>query len=363
MRDRSEVHVQKEIAYGLSPFRFVVIVAAMIILVIVMSRGSTGAVRTQLSHTPTRMPTLYTVVRVSDPKTSIHSTMRLLIVTAAVAIASSSLAAQQLPRPVFTDPPRDSAHPARMEVLHIPSGAVKINGVAYLASGAGVHPTLVLFHGLPGNEKNLDIAQAVRRNGWNAITVNYRGSWGSPGEFRFANNLEDADAVLAFLRDPGNARTFGLDTTRLVIAGHSMGGWVAALTAAHDRAILGAILISMADMSRIATATRPQAIALMADDMESLAGVTAESMADELLASGARWRIADRVTGLARVPLLVITSNDGLAPQSDALVRAVRAKGNTSVTTVHYPTDHSYSDKRIALESSIVEWLDRLPRR
>ncbi|MDO8912512.1 MAG: hypothetical protein Q8N10_08825 [Phenylobacterium sp.] len=32
-----------------------------------------------------------------------------------------------------------------------------------------------------GNEKNLDLAQAVRRAGWNAVTFNYRGSWGSPG--------------------------------------------------------------------------------------------------------------------------------------------------------------------------------------
>ncbi len=38
---------------------------------------------------------------------------------------------------MLTDPPHDVAHPARMEVLHIPSGGVEINGVAYLASGAG----------------------------------------------------------------------------------------------------------------------------------------------------------------------------------------------------------------------------------
>jgi uncharacterized protein len=286
--------------------------------------------------------------------------MRVLIVTAAIAITWSSVAAQQLPRAVFTDPPRDSAHPARMEVLHIPSGGVKINGVAYLASGAGVHPTLVFFHGLPGNEKNLDIAQAVRRDGWNAITVNYRGSWGSPGEFRFGNNLEDADAVLAFLRTPGNSRGLGIDTTRLVIAGHSMGGWVVALTAAHDRGLLGAILISMADMSNFGTGTRAQVAHEMSENMESLAGVTAESMADELIAGAPKWHVADATPGLARLRLLVITSNDGLAPQSDALVKAVRAKGNASVTTVHYPTDHSYSDKRISVEASIVEWLERM---
>jgi uncharacterized protein len=287
-------------------------------------------------------------------------TMRLLLVTACVAIVASSLTAQQTPRAIYTDPPRDSAHPARMEVLHIPSGGVKINGVAYLASGAGAHPTFVFFHGLPGNEKNLDIAQAVRRDGWNAITVNYRGSWGSPGVFRFGNNLEDADAVLAFLRDSANARSLGIDTRRLVIAGHSMGGWVVALTAAHDRGLLGAILISMADMSTYGSVTRAQVAHGMSENMESLAGVTAESMADELLTGAPKWHVADATPGLARLPLLVITSNDGLAPQSDALVKAVRAKGNASVTSVHYPTDHSYSDKRIAVEEAVLEWLERM---
>ena len=98
---------------------------------------------------------------------------------------------------MLVDPPHDAAHPARMEVLHIPSGGVEINGVAYLAAGAGTHPTLVIAHGWPGNEKNLDLAQAVRRAGWNAVTFNYRGSWGSPGEFHFAQVPEDAANVIA----------------------------------------------------------------------------------------------------------------------------------------------------------------------
>src|SRR6185437_8162027 len=104
-------------------------------------------------------------------------------------------AAQGVPPAIYTDPVHDARNPATVEVLHIPSGGVEINGLAYLAAGAGPHPTLVLLHGLPGNEKNLDLAQAVRRAGWNAITFNYRGSWGSPGRFTFAGNLEDAPNV------------------------------------------------------------------------------------------------------------------------------------------------------------------------
>jgi uncharacterized protein len=295
---------------------------------------------------------------VSEIGLRILSAMRIPIVLAALAF--NSLAAQQPPRALYIDPPHDKAHPARMEVLHIPSGGVKINGVAYLASGAGTHPTFVFFHGLPGNEKNLDLAQAVRRDGWNAITVNYRGSWGSPGQFRFRNTLEDADNVLKFLRDSANAHTLGIDPNRLVIAGHSMGGWIVALTAAHDRALLGAILISAAPMADVGATTRSELAHGLADDMETLAGVTPEIMADELLGSRT-WHFADAVPGLAHVPMLVLTSDDGGAPAANALVKAVRAKGNTSVTVVHEATDHSWSDKRIALESAVLQWLDRLP--
>jgi len=208
--------------------------------------------------------------------------MRALISVGAAVFAASSVTAQ-VPRAISVDPPRDSVHPARMEVLHIPSGGVNINGAAYIASGPGAHPAFIFFHGLPGNEKNLDLAQAVRRAGWNAITVNYRGSWGSPGEFRFGGTLQDAEAVLAFVRDTANARRLGIDARRVVIAGHSMGGWVTALTAAHHPELLGAILISAADLGLLGSIQRDTLAVFMADNMESLSGVTAQSMADDLI--------------------------------------------------------------------------------
>jgi hypothetical protein len=39
-------------------------------------------------------------------------------------------AAQEVPAAISTDLVHDAAHPARMEVLHIPSGGVAINGLA-----------------------------------------------------------------------------------------------------------------------------------------------------------------------------------------------------------------------------------------
>jgi pimeloyl-ACP methyl ester carboxylesterase len=268
--------------------------------------------------------------------------------------------AQSVPPAIFTDPPADRAHPAAMTVLHIPSHGLLINGLLYSPVGAGPHATLVICHGLPGNEKNLDLAQAVRRAGWNAVTFNYRGSWGSPGSFRFAQNLQDADAVLAYLRDPSNAAKLGIDPKRIAVAGHSMGGWVVAHTAAHDHALSGAILISMADMGLTGGRPRAQAVAAMADDMETLADVTAESMVDELAAHAKEFVVAGTAAGLAQIPVLAITANDHLAAETDELVAAIKAKGGTRVTTAHLETDHSYSDRRIALESIVITWLSGL---
>jgi pimeloyl-ACP methyl ester carboxylesterase len=287
--------------------------------------------------------------------------MHKLLCEAVLATFSIVATAQSVPAAIYTDPPADKAHPASMTVLHIPSHGVEINGLIYTPSGAGTHPTLVICHGLPGNEKNLDLAQAVRRAGWNAVTFNYRGSWGSPGSFRFAQNLEDADAVLAYLRDPANAARVGVDPKRIALAGHSMGGWVTVKTAAHDHALLGAILISAADMGAMGTMPHEKIVALMAENKEALTGVSAESMADEVAANARAFAFSSAADGLAKTPLLVLSADDGLAPGTDALVTALKEKGNTHVKAIHATTDHSWSDHRIFLESAVVTWLGTLP--
>lgn len=284
----------------------------------------------------------------------------LLLAAAAFAVPASAAPATAIPAAIYTDPVHDKAHPARMEVLHIPSGGVEINGLAYLAAGKGPHPTVVICHGWPGNEKNLDLAQAVRRAGWNAITFNYRGAWGSPGSFRFAQNPQDAKAVLAFLREPGNAARMGIDPHRLAIIGHSMGGWVTALVGGQDDQLLGAGLISAANMGKFGAAPRDQVIMHSAGNAETLADTSAEKMADELIARQAEFNFLQAAPGLARKSLLVLSSNDGLGSETDALIAAVRASGGTRITAFHQETDHSWSDRRIDLAARVIRWLNSL---
>jgi acetyl esterase/lipase len=247
-----------------------------------------------------------------------------------------------------------------MEVIHVPSGGVQINGVVYVASGERPHPAFVFFHGLPGNEKNLDLAQAVRRAGWTVVTVNYRGSWGSPGNFRFAHNLEDA-----LIRSPENAKRLSIDPSRIALGGHSMGGWVTAQTLAHDSNLLGAVVISSGDFGAIglqAQQNREAVIANMNDNRETLAGVTGESMADELKDHGKDWAFKTLAPELIHRNLLVLYSNDFVKADSLELINDVKAAGGKTIAATYVVTDHSWSDHRIALESLVVNWLGTLPR-
>ena len=251
-----------------------------------------------------------------------------------------------------------------MEVVHVPSGGVQINGVVYVASGPGPHPTFVFFHGLPGNEKNLDLAQAVRRAGWTVVTVNYRGSWGSPGNYSFAQNLEDAEATLAFIRSPDNAKRLSIDVNRIAIGGHSMGGWVTAETLAGEPSLLGAIIISSGDMGAIglrAQQDRAAVVADMEENRDSLAGVTGESMADELMRHGKEWSFSTLAPHLIHRRLLVLYSNDVIKGDSIELIKDVKAAGGTTIAEEYVPTDHGWSDHRIALESLVINWLQSLP--
>ncbi len=249
---------------------------------------------------------------------------------------------------------------AAMESFQIPSHGSMLNALAYIAEGPGPHPTVLLLHGFPGNEKNLDLAQAIRRDGWDVVYFDYRGSWGSPGDFSFTHSIEDTQSAVAYLRDPAY----------IVLIGHSMGGFMARYAGAQDPAIKAVGLISAADMgvdrmqslkpAQEKEATARLAAHLAAEGMAPLAGCTPESLAKEIIANAAAWNVPKLAPKLATRPVLVITSDDGLAPSNDAFVTALHKADATDITTVHLTTDHSYSDQRIALEKAVLEALESL---
>src|SRR6476469_6978141 len=105
--------------------------------------------------------------------------------------------------------------PASMAEVATTGAGAGLNAIVYLAAGAGPKPVVVFLHGYPGNEKNLDLAQAVRRAGYDAVYTDYRGIWGSGGTFSFGNGLDDAKAVLAWVRSADTVKKYGFDPARI----------------------------------------------------------------------------------------------------------------------------------------------------
>ena len=296
--------------------------------------------------------------------------VRLFIACTAFALTGAACA--QIPAAISSDPARDKANPAAMETVQIPSHGALLNGLVYVASGPGPHGVVILLHGFPGNEKNLDLAQAIRRAGWDVLYFDYRGSWGTPGAFSFSHSMEDTLAAIAYVRDPEVAKKLRIDARSIVLVGHSMGGFMAAYGGAQDAKILGVALISAWDIGSGAelpanapAEAKKQAIAgvaksLAQEGLAPLAGCTAESLAEELVGHAAEWRLPGLAAKLAAHPVLVITSDDGTAPGSDAIVAGLAQAGDQEVSERHMATDHSYSDKRIELETAVLSGLDYL---
>ena len=286
----------------------------------------------------------------------------LLVVIAMLVVPMSTVETRPLPNAAIADPPRDNQFPAHNQQLLIPSHGAEMNALLFIASGKGPHSTVILMHGLPGNERNLDLAQAIRRAGWDVLTFTYRGAWGSPGDFSITHAMEDTAAALVFARSDAGA-ALGIDGRHIVLAGHSMGGATAAMTAAATSHLDGLILIdawNIAARTRHGSITQADLIKDFNDFGNSLHGATPESVADEVVANRSRWDLVAAAPKLKDVPILTITAKYGGAltnrPTTAGLVQA----GNQRVTAIEMDTDHPFSDHRIALTTTVVRWLGTL---
>jgi pimeloyl-ACP methyl ester carboxylesterase len=277
---------------------------------------------------------------------------------------AAPLAAQTAPA-VTTDPAPDAGAPAGQDAFVL---AGTMNAMIYTASGAGPHPTLLLLHGFPGNEQNLDLAQAARRDGWNVLTPHYRGSWGSKGSFSLGGAAEDAHTALAFLRNPKAVAKYRIDAAHIAVAGHSMGGFMAADAAADDKQVVGLFLIDAWDIAETGTAlaSEPGRKAWheeAAGDLPPLAGTSEAALAREMSGGGPRFDLDARIAAYGKRPLAVYGAARGNGDGNNAYMQAARAAGNAQVTGAIWPTDHPFSDMRIALSQALVTWLDTLAPR
>jgi uncharacterized protein len=234
--------------------------------------------------------------------------------------------------------------PASLDGVVLQSNGCRLLGALHRAAGDERLPAVLLLHGIPGHEKNLDLAVDLRARGIHCLHIHYRGSWGSEGDYSLTHLVPDARVALEWL-----AVQPCVDPARIALVGISLGGWVALTLASQTDGVCSVVALSpLLDPARM-----PLARALAVDSAASLRGTSADRLVAEWAALPPVSAITSR---LAFIPILLVTAGaDAVFPPAHY---ADLPAGLHRLTHVHFPrADHVYSDVRPGLRHVVCQWL------
>jgi pimeloyl-ACP methyl ester carboxylesterase len=161
------------------------------------------------------------------------------------------------------------------------------------------------------------------------------------------------------------AGRFGLDTARVALVGHSMGGWLALMSAAADPKVACVGALDARNVGAYGRQLQHDRLAestlVAANDLLTAPGApyrTAEGgagLVTEMKANAERWDVTGHARALSDRPVLLVAAT--FKSDQDSLVAALSRAGARRVTALAWRTDHSFSDRRLALAKTVVRWL------
>jgi hypothetical protein len=286
-------------------------------------------------------------------------------VFAALVLAASCGTDDSIHDAIAHDPEMvDADNPPAILELSFESQGNRLNGILYAANGSGPHPTVILLHGFPGNEKNLDLAQTLRRSGLNVLFFHYRGAWGSEGVYSFKHVIEDVASAIQMLRT--RSAEYRVDPEHIYLIGHSLGGFAALQGAARDDSIACVAAIAPVDFGVIAQLfagdeEAAQGFATYSDSAQMLSGLTGTGAVAEIRSNANDFSLQSLAPLLAgRSVLLIAGDKDSVVPPKShhvPLVAAYAAESEIDLTARVLSGDHSFSWRRIELMREVLVWV------
>jgi dipeptidyl aminopeptidase/acylaminoacyl peptidase len=225
----------------------------------------------------------------------------------------------------------------------------RLLGVLYLARGEKPKPTVLLLHGCPGLEKNLDLAVRLRDQGWNSLLFHYRGCWGSAGPYDLRTVPRDVTAAVDYLA--GCPR---VDSGRIAVLGHSMGGWAALVTAAAEPRLRAVAVYGAA--ARLGNNLR-RSPEFIEKEFTRFLAITPEEFAWQAAVVTEQTDALAAAAAIGPRPLLVVHGTaDPWVPVAQA--RELRERAGPSCRYVEVEgADHAFSWHRAELAGLVVGWL------
>jgi len=253
------------------------------------------------------------------------------------------------------------------------SNDYKIHGWFYQAKGYAPFPVVILLQGFPGKDGDLfELGQNLSKEGFNALSFNYSGTWKSEGIFLPETSLKSVQAAIDFLKSEQAVKTYSIDTSQIVLIGYSYGGGIALLASLYQHSLNKIISIAGGDLGVIA-----EMIEENPDFRKAHCEMLDHYMSDSTIARGSGgqtshdWLLKNRdfydlkkcAGKLAGKEILLIGGwldhtimlEDHILP----LYRSLQESGATEVEIQVFETDHSFKNVRSELTAKIFSWLKK----
>jgi len=236
---------------------------------------------------------------------------------------------------------------AKSEAITITIGNDSIAAYGMFAKGKQKKETVILLHGLPGHERSLDLAQELRRHGRNVIYFNYRGAWGSQGEFLYSHCVEDVGKVIDFLSTTENSNKYKIKPNSFVLIGHSMGGGIALLSGANNNKVKKIAIYSPFVLDNATEETLNNATSFFKSLF--MLNINLEHFKKDILSHKKRFQISHFKKALEQKHLLIFDENERNKNWISQLENA---------EYILMKTDHAFSSKRLELIDHVLKWID-----
>lgn len=237
--------------------------------------------------------------------------------------------------------------------------------------------TVVLLHGFPGSplgqdgwrEQRLLVASLVS-DGYAVVRFDYIGSWKSPGRFTWIGGVQDAQAVLSYLRSDEAGR-LRIESSRIALVGHSYGGWVGLMVAAREPDIPCVAAMASANLGRTGQLIRDdlaayeRRVALYQAELSGsdppIRAESGEALANELVGHAEEFDLARYIGELrAKKLFLVSAENDQIVPQRTFLQpfmdRLLEAGTSLRAVTMNGAT-HNFPEHGRQVNEMLYEWI------
>lgn len=224
-------------------------------------------------------------------------------------------------------------------------------------------PVVVMLHGFPGLEQNMDMPPVLRRGGIATLYFSYRGVWGGHGYYSFSHLIEDAFTVVNWVRE--HAEAYRVDPERIYLMGHSMGGFTALNAIAQGVNVRGAVIMAPCDMAMRYEDQPEKFDGMMKTAEQGYFRLEHEnSLREDIKENYKKWRfdaLADKIPQDMPLHFIGGTRDIAVPPEKHTkpIYNLLRARG-MDVSYQELDAGHIFTPCRIALTNMVFDLVAKM---